>query len=105
APHAKALDFTILAVCSHPKITEIAHLAFAIFDLLKIKKENRANIIHHPFDPTSGTTYQQFSFRDNVVNETGLFVLHYTTSTMPGSSGAPVMDDEGNLLALHRASC
>ena len=101
---ATHLDFTIVSLASHPKIAEIAHLSFCIFEFQKPEKLGHANIIHHPFEP-DGTTYQKVSFRDNIIQEVSLHTLHYTTSTMPGSSGSPVMDDQGNLLALHRATC
>ena len=98
------LDFTIVSIKSHPKITNISHLAFSIFNSPELKIGNYANIIHHPVE-NNGSSTQKVSFRDNVVKESTLFTLHYTTYTMPGSSGAPVMDDEGNLIALHRAAC
>ncbi len=97
------LDFTIVAIKSHPKITEISHLAFSIFGTDIPQKQSHANIIHHPLD--QGSTYQKVSFRENLVKELAIHTIHYTTATMPGSSGAPVMDDEGNLIALHRATC
>ncbi len=98
------LDFTIVSIKSHPKITSISHLAFSIFNSPELKMGNYANIIHHPVE-NNGSSTQKVSFRDNVVKESTLFTLHYTTHTMPGSSGAPVMDDQGNLIALHRAAC
>jgi HEAT repeat protein len=98
------LDFTIISIKSHPKITEISHLAFSIFDSLPIQIDMHANIIHHPVEK-DGTSYQKVSFRHNLVKEVTQFTLHYTTATMPGSSGSPVIDDEGNLMALHRATC
>ena len=98
------LDFTIIAIKPHPKITEISHLVFSIFDTPKPQTDTHANIIHHPLEQ-DGTSYQRVSFRNNLVKEVTQFTLHYTTTTMPGSSGAPVMDDEGNLIALHRATC
>ncbi len=97
------LDFTIIAIQSHPKITEISHLAFSIFGTSIPLAQSHANMIHHPLD--QGSTYQKISFRENLVKEIAIHSLHYTTASMPGSSGAPVMDDEGNLIALHRATC
>ncbi len=97
------LDFTIVSIKSHPKITEISHLAFSIFGTPIPLEQSHANMIHHPLD--QGSTYQKISFRENLVKELAIHTIHYTTATMPGSSGAPVMDDEGNLIALHRATC
>ncbi len=99
-----ALDFTVVSIHSHPKIREVSHLAFSIFGTPIPQEERNANIIHHPLNP-DGTSYQRVSFRENLVKEVSMFTLHYTTATLPGSSGAPVIDDEGNLIALHRATC
>ncbi len=99
-----ALDFTVVSIHSHPKIREVSHLAFSIFGTPIPQKEWNANIIHHPLNP-DGTSYQRVSFRENLVKEVSMFTLHYATATLPGSSGAPVIDDEGNLIALHRATC
>ncbi len=97
------LDFTIVSIKSHPKITEISYLAFSIFGTSIPLAQSHANMIHHPLD--QGSTYQKISFRENLIKELAIHTIHYTTATMPGSSGAPVMDDEGNLIALHRATC
>ncbi len=99
------LDFTIVSIKSHPKITEISYLSFSIFDMPNPQKGGTANIIHHPLDPARETTFQRVSFRENHIKEALRTTIHYTTATMPGSSGAPVIDDEGNLFALHRATC
>lgn len=98
------LDFTIVSIKSHPKIAEISHLAFSIFQPRALKKESHANVIHHPVG-SDGSTYQKLSFRENLIKQIISNTLHYTTATLPGSSGAPVMDDEGNLIALHRGTC
>lgn len=103
---AKSLDFTIVGIKSKPKITEIQHLAFSIFHFNGSKQlvGTYANIIHHPLEK-DGTSYQKVSFRDNVIKSFCMLNVHYTTLTKPGSSGAPVIDDGGNLIALHRSSC
>lgn len=60
-----------------------------------------ANIIHHP----QGRP-KRASLKDNEVIPLGLkdIVVHYTTDTEPGSSGAPVMNDDWRLFALHHSS-
>ena len=98
------LDFTIVSIKPDPKITAISHIAFSIFNSSKPPEGSYANIIHHPKE-SDNSSYQQASFRDNIVKQVMQFTLHYTTYTDPGSSGAPVIDDAGNLIALHRASC
>ena len=99
------LDFTIVSIKPHPKITAISHIAFSIFNASKPQEGSYANIIHHPYLESDRSSYQKVSFRDNIVKQVMQFTLHYTTYTNPGSSGSPVMDDAGNLIALHRATC
>ena len=92
------LDFTIVAIKPHPKITAICYVAFSIFHTPIPQENGHANIIHYPLGGI-----QKVSFRENRIKEIAYTTIHYTTATEAGSSGAPVMDDEGNLIALHRA--
>ena len=73
------LDFTIVAIKPHPKITEISHLAFSIFDIPISQERRHANIIHHPLD--QGSTHQKFSFRKNDITEICRYTIHYITAT------------------------
>ena len=61
----------------------------------------RLNIIHHPLGQP-----QHISIRENllVTHEESKIYLKYMTDTEPGSSGSPVLNDEWELVALHRAS-
>jgi endonuclease G len=61
----------------------------------------RLNIIHHPLGKP-----QQISIRKNllVTHEESNIYLKYMTDTEPGSSGSPVLNDEWELVALHRAA-
>lgn len=63
-----------------------------------ITKGQFANIIQHP----SGQP-KQLAFRQNEVIEKPGNFLHYRTDTAPGSSGAPVFNDQWQVVALHRA--
>lgn len=67
-------------------------------DQTLITKGQFANIIQHP----SGQP-KQLAFRQNEVTEKPESFLHYRTDTAPGSSGAPVYNDQWQVVALHRA--
>lgn len=61
-----------------------------------------ANIIHHPSGQPKKASLKENKVRTGLGAEDTL--IHYLTDTLPGSSGAPVMDDEWRLFALHHAS-
>jgi V8-like Glu-specific endopeptidase len=60
------------------------------------KEKDRLNIIHFP----EGME-QQIAFRGNRVNAIKPPSIRYSTGTKPGSSGAPVFNDNWELVALH----
>jgi hypothetical protein len=65
-----------------------------------IKADERAFIIHHP----NGRP-KRVSLEDGRVKEpSSPAVIWYQTDTEPGSSGSPVLDRNGRLIALHHAS-
>lgn len=57
-----------------------------------------ANIIQHP-----GGDPQQVALRDNKVVESLEHFIRYEADTQPGSSGAPVFNDQWQLAALHHS--
>lgn len=59
---------------------------------------SRVSIIQHP-----GGHYKKISMQNNFVAYADARVIQYTTSTMPGSSGSPVFDDEFNVVAIHHS--
>jgi len=63
-----------------------------------VRVGDRVNIIQHP-----GGQLKQVSLQANFVEYVDGAVIQYVTSTLPGSSGAPVMDDNWDLVALHHA--
>ncbi len=65
---------------------------------IKIKCEDRVNIIQHP-----GGQAKQISFQNNFVEYVGENVVQYVTSTLNGSSGSPVLNDAWEVIALHHA--
>ncbi|RPI52736.1 MAG: serine protease, partial [Chloroflexi bacterium] len=64
----------------------------------EVKTGQRINIIQHPFGQP-----KQISVQNNMVEYVGGNVLQYVTSTNPGSSGSPVLDDGWNVVGLHHA--
>jgi len=59
---------------------------------------DRVNIIQHP-----GGQPKQVALQHNIVEYVGGNVVQYVTSTLPGSSGSPVLDDSWVAVALHHA--
>ena len=62
--------------------------------------------------PTSGVSiiqhpeggYKQIALAGNIITRKEPGTVHYVTSTMPGSSGAPVFDDNWKVIALHQVA-
>jgi V8-like Glu-specific endopeptidase len=59
---------------------------------------DRVNIVQHP-----GGQPKQIALQNNLVEYIDNDVLQYVTSTLPGSSGAPVFDDAWHVVAIHHA--
>jgi S1-C subfamily serine protease len=62
------------------------------------KVGDNAYILQHPRGQR-----KRLGFVRNTISEITDGVLHYLTDTEPGSSGAPVFDQQGRLIALHHA--
>ncbi len=62
------------------------------------EKNRHVIIIQHP-----NGLYKQIAFYHNFVRFADDRVIQYLTDTQPGSSGAPVFDNEWNLIALHHS--
>jgi V8-like Glu-specific endopeptidase len=58
----------------------------------------RVNIIQHPAGQP-----KQISLQNNFVQYIDETVIQYVTSTLPGSSGSPVLNDEWEVIAIHHA--
>jgi hypothetical protein len=63
-----------------------------------VKRESRLAVIQH----ASGL-YKKISLQNNFVEYVDEYVVQYTTSTEPGSSGSPVISDEFEVVAIHHA--
>lgn len=99
SPFDDGLDFTFVGIDQVPAtdgaVSRMERAAFAI------RSGERAFLIHHP-----GGKPKRVSLEDTDVvgaRPDGA-VIHYTTDTERGSSGSPVFDRTGRLIALHHAS-
>jgi endonuclease/exonuclease/phosphatase family metal-dependent hydrolase/S1-C subfamily serine protease len=64
-----------------------------------VSEGERAFIVHHP-----DGRGRRVSLDENNVLRITTSVVRYSTDTMPGSSGSPVFNRQGRLIALHHAS-
>jgi V8-like Glu-specific endopeptidase len=97
-----ALDFALVAVAptgrDGAKLSRFGFNRLVDNDVDLITEGQFSNIIQHP----SGQP-KQLAFRQNEVVAKPEDFLHYQTDTAPGSSGAPVYNDQWQVVALHRA--
>jgi len=94
-----ALDYTVIAVGTRDTgVGDIADFGFCpLFDSDdKHILGEFVNIIQHP-----NSDYKQIVLRENQIVTRLDTVLHYETDTMEGSSGAPVFNDQWEVVALH----
>jgi len=63
-----------------------------------VRRDDRVAIIQHP-----GGHLKKISMQNNFVAYADANVVQYTTSTLPGSSGSPVFDDEFKVVAIHHS--
>ena len=93
---SKPLDYAIFEVAGEPgKPDGWGNLAL---QRNGPKSGARINIIQHP-----GGQPKQISMQNNLVEYSGGNVLQYITSTLPGSSGSPIFDDNWEVVGLHHA--
>lgn len=90
----KALDFTIVELEKTPP--DFAPLTLRPTPLCQV--DDRVNIIQHPAGEA-----KQISMQNNRVQYADVKVVQYTTTTLPGSSGSPVMDDDFQVVAIHHS--
>ena len=91
-----SLDFSIVA-CDEDAVSEVIPIPL-LRNPATVTREERVNIIQHP----SGRR-KEIAIHDNKVTRLMDKVIHYRTDTEPGSSGAPVFNNEWDLVALHHA--
>jgi V8-like Glu-specific endopeptidase len=88
------LDYSLLRVDGFPGDT----FGWLPFQEKKVNVGDRVNIIQHP-----GGQPKQISLQHNLVEYVDDKVVQYITSTLPGSSGSPVLNDAWEVVALHHA--
>jgi len=95
ATNAK-MDYTIIELDAPQGMgNEILPLHLTRRDVVR---DSRVSIIQHP-----GGQLKQVSLQNNKVEYVDDEVVQYITSTLPGSSGAPVFDDDWSVVALHHS--
>lgn len=91
------LDVTFVAVDGDPGTTfgmvPLLRQSFAVAD------NDKLNIIQHP-----DGRLKEVAIRNNTLTFQNASVIRYESDTEPGSSGAPVMNDGWELVALHHAA-
>jgi len=87
------LDYCIFEIDDPP-----SSVALPTFQSKPPRENDRVNIIQHP-----GGLAKQIAFQNNFVNFVDSKRVHYVTSTLPGSSGSPIFNDDWEIIGLHRA--
>jgi S1-C subfamily serine protease len=86
------------AVIRVTKALDSAWPVIALSQAVKPQRNQAAFIIQHP-----GGERKRIGFVRNQVTWIDERVVHYLTDTQEGSSGAPVFNEQGQLIALHHA--
>jgi N-acetyl-anhydromuramyl-L-alanine amidase AmpD/lysozyme family protein/endonuclease/exonuclease/phosphatase family metal-dependent hydrolase len=97
SPVLNGLDYTFVWIEdeAEPSFGSIAMTRAAF----SVGEGERAFVIHHP-----DGRGRRVSLDENDVLRITTSTVRYSTDTMPGSSGSPVFDRTGRLIALHHAS-
>ncbi|MCC6974316.1 MAG: trypsin-like peptidase domain-containing protein [Anaerolineae bacterium] len=85
------LDFTVVQLEQPPDFSDPLRLEPTL-----MQPEARVAIIQHP-----GGHLKKISLQNNRVVYADRQTVQYTTSTLPGSSGSPVFDDDFRVIAIH----
>jgi V8-like Glu-specific endopeptidase len=87
------LDYTVVSLKDLPPFGSPL-----ILKSKQVRRDDRVAIIQHP-----GGHLKKISMQNNFVAYADANVVQYTTSTLPGSSGSPVFDDEFKVVAIHHS--
>ncbi|MFN2137051.1 MAG: trypsin-like peptidase domain-containing protein [Candidatus Promineifilaceae bacterium] len=90
----KGLDYAILELEQEAGVSW-GHLPLSTRE---VEKGQRINIIQHPYGQP-----KQISFQNNLVEYVDANLLQYVTSTDPGASGSPVLNDRWEVVGIHHA--
>ncbi len=87
------LDYTVVMLQSLPEYGK--HLTLKS---KQMRREDRVAIIQHP-----GGHLKKISMQNNFISYADSQIIQYTTSTLPGSSGSPVFDDDFHVVGIHHS--
>jgi V8-like Glu-specific endopeptidase len=87
------LDYTVVSLKDLPPFGSPL-----ILKSKQVRRDDRVAIIQHP-----GGHLKKISMQNNFVAYADANLVQYTTSTLPGSSGSPVFDDEFKVVAIHHS--
>ncbi|WP_414622785.1 trypsin-like peptidase domain-containing protein [Calothrix sp. CCY 0018] len=87
------LDFTVVTLKDTPNFGNSLILKSKL-----VRPDDRVAIIQHP-----GGHLKKISIQNNFIAYADNKVLQYTTSTEPGSSGSPVLDDDFQVVGIHHS--
>ncbi len=87
------LDYTVVSLKDLPPFGSPL-----ILKSKQVRRDDRVAIIQHP-----GGHLKKISMQNNFIAYADANVVQYTTSTLPGSSGSPVFDDEFKVVAIHHS--
>jgi V8-like Glu-specific endopeptidase len=90
----KELDYALFEVKDEPG----QDWGYLPLKARNIAMNDRVNLVEHP---AGGP--KQISMQNNMVQAVGGNVLQYVTSTLPGSSGSPVFNDNWEVVGLHHS--
>lgn len=88
------LDYAVVQLAGRPG----DQWGWLSFQPLSISQGERVNIIQHP-----AAQPKQVSIQNNFVEYVDKQIVQYLTSTLPGSSGSPVFNDQWQVVAIHHA--
>lgn len=87
------LDYTVISLKDVPDFGKPL-----ILKTKQVRQDDRVAIIQHP-----GGHLKKISMQNNFVAYADTKIVQYTTSTLPGSSGSPVFDDDFYVIAIHHS--
>lgn len=90
------LDYAVIEAVAVPAEVAAQPLTLAP---LRVEREQRVNIIQHP-----GGHFKKIAMQKNFVAHADARDVYYMTSTEPGSSGSPVLDNGFVVVAVHTGS-
>lgn len=86
------LDYTVMQLDNPPESGALTLRS------VQVQRDERVTIIQHP-----GGHLKQLSMQNNFVAFADARIVQYTTSTLPGSSGSPVLNDALEVVAIHHS--